>query len=257
MMNGKTNQRFSLTGKRAMITGGCQGIGYAMADVFARNGAHVILADVQENVEHIAAKLASDTGTKTSGFKIDLTDHGNLEAFAERVTEKAGQVDVLVNNAGIVALEDAEKLPEEYWDNTMSINLKAPFMLAQAFGRRMIDSGGGVIINMASQAGLVALDRHVAYSVSKAGIISMTKALAMEWGEFNVRVNSISPTVVLTELGKKAWAGQVGEEMKKKIPKGRFAEPEEVANVALFLASDASDMVTGENIVIDGGYTIQ
>lgn len=256
-MSSETNERFSLQGKRTIITGGCQGIGYAIADVFARNGAHVILADVQSNVQEIANQLASETGAKTSGFNIDLTDHGNLDAFADRVTQDAGKVDILVNNAGIVALEDAEKLPEEYWDNTMAINLKAPFMLAQAFGRRMIENGGGSIINMASQAGVVALDRHIAYCVSKAGIISMTKVLAMEWGEFHVRVNSISPTVVLTELGKKAWAGQVGEEMKKKIPAGRFAEPEEVANVALFLASDSSEMITGENIIIDGGYTIQ
>lgn len=121
----------------------------------------------------------------------------------------------------------------------------------------MISNGGGKIINMASQAGIVALDRHVAYCASKAGIISITKTFAAEWGKYNINVNSISPTVILTELGKKAWGGETGELMKKKIPVGRFGYPDEVAAVALFLASDASNLITGENIVIDGGYTIQ
>jgi glycerol dehydrogenase len=124
-------------------------------------------------------------------------------------------------------------------------------------GREMIKGKGGKIINLASQAGVIGLDKHVAYCTSKAGIIGMTKVLALEWAEFNINVNSISPTVVLTELGKKAWAGEVGEAMKKKIPVGRFAFPEEIAAVALFLASDAAAMITGENIVIDGGFTIQ
>ena len=129
--------------------------------------------------------------------------------------------------------------------------------MAQFVGREMIKGKGGKIINLASQAGVVGLDKHVAYCTSKAGIIGMTKVLALEWAEFHINVNSISPTVVLTELGKKAWAGEVGEAMKKKIPVGRFAFPEEIAAVALFLASDAAAMITGENIVIDGGFTIQ
>jgi NAD(P)-dependent dehydrogenase (short-subunit alcohol dehydrogenase family) len=129
--------------------------------------------------------------------------------------------------------------------------------MAQSVGRHMIEAGGGKIINMASQAGLVALDNHVAYCASKAGVISVTKNLAFEWGQYNINVNSISPTVILTELGKKAWAGEVGEAMKKLIPAGRFGYPEEVAAVALFLASDAANLITGENIVIDGGYTIK
>jgi NAD(P)-dependent dehydrogenase (short-subunit alcohol dehydrogenase family) len=140
----------------------------------------------------------------------------------------------------------------------MAVNLKAVFMLSQAVGKKMIASGnGGKIINMASQAGLVALDNHVAYCASKAAVISITKTLAMEWGQFNIKVNSISPTVILTELGKKAWAGEVGENMKKLIPAGRFGYPEEVAAAAVFLASEAADLITGENLVIDGGYTIK
>jgi 2-deoxy-D-gluconate 3-dehydrogenase len=121
----------------------------------------------------------------------------------------------------------------------------------------MIKQRYGKIINIASKAGLVALPKHAAYMASKAGLIGVTKILALEWAGYNINVNAIAPTVILTELGKKAWAGEVGEAMKKKIPVGRFGYPEEVAAAALFLASDASNLITGETLVIDGGYTIQ
>lgn len=140
----------------------------------------------------------------------------------------------------------------------MELNLKASFLVAQVAGNAMIQQGrGGKIVNIASQASIVALDKHVAYCASKAAIVSMTQVLAMEWAPHKINVNAISPTVILTELGKKAWAGEVGEAMKKQIPIGRFGYPEEVAASALFLASDAANLITGENLVIDGGYTIQ
>ena len=187
----------------------------------------------------------------------DLTSREGVERSVNAAMEAFGRVDILVNSAGVVFLDDAENISEDYWDTTMAVNLKAVFMLSQAVGRKMIAAGGGKIVNMASQAGVVALDNHVAYCTSKAGVIMMTKTLAMEWGRFDINVNAISPTVILTELGKKAWAGDVGEQFKKQIPAGRFGYPEEVAAVALFLASDAANLITGENIVMDGGYTIQ
>lgn len=124
-------------------------------------------------------------------------------------------------------------------------------------GRRFIRQRGGSIINLASQAGVVALPNHLAYCASKAGVIGLTQVLALEWGPHNVRVNAISPTVVLTELGRKAWSGEVAEQMKQKIPLRRFAEPQDIAASALFLAGDAAAMITGANLVVDGGYTIQ
>jgi NAD(P)-dependent dehydrogenase (short-subunit alcohol dehydrogenase family) len=175
----------------------------------------------------------------------------------EEALKTFGKIDILVNNAGIALLDDAENLSEEYWDKTMAVNLKAPFLLSQLVGREMVRRRSGKIINIASQAGIVALDRHVAYCVSRAGLISMTKVLALEWGEFGINVNAIAPTVVPTELGEKAWAGEVGEAMKRRVPLRRFALPEEVAAAALFLASDVANMITGETLVVGGGYTIQ
>lgn len=139
----------------------------------------------------------------------------------------------------------------------MNVNLKAPFLLSQLVGQEMMRRRSGKIVNITSQAGIVALDKHVAYCVSKAGLISMTKVLALEWGKFGIYVNATTPTVVLTEMTENAWTGEAGEAIKEKISIGRFAYSEEIAAVALFLASDASDMVTGETIVLDGGYTIR
>jgi len=250
------DRNFGIVGRVAIVTGAAQGIGSAIAELFAAKGASLVLVDLKSEIEE-TARVVRDIGAAAITITADLTDSKSIDMIVDRAVDEFGKIDILVNNAGIVLLEDAESLPAHYWDNTMAINLRAPFLLAQAVGRHMIENGGGKIINMASQAGLVALDKHVAYCASKAGIISITRTLAAEWGEYNINVNCISPTVILTELGKKAWAGEVGDEFRKKIPVGRFGYPEEVAAVALFLASDASNLISGENVVIDGGYTAQ
>lgn len=252
------DKSFSLAGKVALITGGAAGIGDAIATLYAEKGARLALVDRSESVHATAARLAGQ-GHEAVGFIADVTARPEVERV---VGEIAGWfddcIDILVNNAGIVALDPAEDVTDGDWDRTMAVNLKAVYLMSQVVGRRMIARGeGGKIVNLASQAGVVALDRHLAYCASKAGVISMTKVLALEWGKHGINVNSISPTVVLTELGKRAWAGEVGEAMKTKIPIGRFAQPEEIAACALFLASGAADMIHGENLVIDGGYTIQ
>lgn len=247
---------FSLKGKVALITGGARGIGKAIAVLFAKNGARIVLVDLDPVVESVAQEI-STLGDKSIAAVADITRKDEVEKAVAVALREFGTIDILVNNAGVAYLDDAENLSEEYWDKTMAVNLKAPFLLAQAVGRVMIQKKRGKIINIASQAGVIALDKHVAYCASKAGLIGMTKVLALEWAEFGINVNAIAPTVILTELGKKAWAGEVGEAMKKKIPLRRFGYPEEVAAAALYLASPASDLVTGETLVIDGGYTIQ
>jgi glycerol dehydrogenase len=250
------DRNFGLDHKVALVTGAASGIGKAICGLFAEKKADLILVDQSDEVYRFAESL-SQTGITTLGLKYDVTSAANIKDIVKHGIKKYGKIDILVNCAGVVFLDDAENLSEADWDKTMAVNLKAPFLMSQAIGNEMIKNKYGKIINLASQAGIVALDRHVAYCTSKAGIIGMTKVLALEWGEFNITVNSVSPTVILTELGKKAWAGEVGEAMKKKIPAGRFGLPEEVAACVLFLASDAANLITGENLVIDGGYTIQ
>ena len=254
MTNTQNGKR--LEGKVALITGAARGIGRAIAECFGAEGARLILVDLAEEVRQVAASLA-ESRTETLPLVYDITLTANVERLVAEGIARFGRIDILVNNAGVVMLDDAETLPEQYWDSTMAINLKAPFIMSQHVGRHMIAQGGGKIVNIASQASIIALDKHVAYGASKAGIVGMTQVLALEWAEYGINVNAVSPTVVLTELGRKAWSGEVGEAMRKKIPLGRFATPVQVAEGVLFLASDAAEMITGTNLVIDGGYTIQ
>ncbi len=187
----------------------------------------------------------------------DITKSDTLQRILDVGLKEFGKIEILINNAGISRLDDAENLSEKDWDDVIAVNLTAQFRLAQIIGRQMIQQRYGKIVNIASKAGLVALPKHAAYTASKAGLIGVTKILALEWAKYNINVNAIAPTVILTEMGEKAWAGEVGEAMKRKIPVDRFGYPEEVAAAALFLACDASNLITGETLVIDGGYTIQ
>ncbi|HGE6718828.1 D-threitol dehydrogenase [Serratia sp. OLHL2] len=256
MINHQTTapRELSLKGKVALITGGAAGIGLAIAERYLQNGARVALLDRAPQVAEVARQLDAEAAV---GVVADVTDAASVERAVAQIEAHFGQLDVLVNSAGIVALHPAEELPEAAWDATLAVNLKGVFLTCQAVGRRFISQRGGSIINLASQAGVVALPNHLAYCASKAGVIGLTQVLALEWGPHNVRVNAISPTVVLTELGRKAWSGEVAEQMKQKIPLRRFAEPQDIAASALFLAGDAAAMITGANLVVDGGYTIQ
>lgn len=252
------DENFSLSGKTAMITGAGAGIGEAISLMFGRKGADLILADMNLDHAQKTAKTAADkSGVKTKAYRCDVSDIADIQETVDQAEADFGGIDILVNCAGVGFIENAEDFRRDLWDKVLAVNLSGAFFMSQAVGKKMIARKKGVIINIASQAGLIALDKHVAYGASKAGLISVTKALAAEWGEFGIRANAISPTVILTEMGKGSWSGEVGENFKKKLPLGRFGYPEEVAAVAVFLASDAASLITGENIVIDAGYTIQ
>jgi len=248
--------KFSIVGKIAIVTGAARGIGREIALVFAHFGAHLILVDVLEKELMKTTKEVDRIGKKNLSIAADLSRIKEIKRLIRDVLNEFSRIDILVNNAGVIDNNPATEVTEEQWDKTLNVNLKGLFFLSQAVGKHMIKQGGGKIINIASQAGVIALHNHAAYSASKAGIISITRTLALEWGKFNINVNAIAPTVILTPLGRKAWADpQARAEMLKKIPLGRFGEPSEVASIALFLASEASNLITGSTIMADGGYT--
>ncbi|UOF90419.1 D-threitol dehydrogenase [Fodinisporobacter ferrooxydans] len=249
------DKNFNITEKVAIVTGGASGIGKAISELYLEKGAKVAIFDLKEDVKEVAKQLNEENAI---GVKCDVTNNESMDRAISIVREHFGKIDILVNCAGIVLLDDAENISDAFWQKTIDINLTGSFKMCQKAGNVMIEQGnGGKIINLASQAAIIALDNHVAYCASKAAILAMTKVLAYEWAQFDIKVNAISPTVILTELGKKAWAGEKGEKAKKDIPLGRFGYPEEVAAIALFLAADATNLMTGENIVIDGGNTIK
>lgn len=245
---------YSLQGKTAIITGGAAGIGHATAEFFHKKGVNVVLADLNSKLDEVAKEI----GENTIGVVGNVCDVDYPTKVISEAVAAFDKVDILVNCAGMVALDNAETISADAWNRTININLSACFFMAQAVGKYMIDNHvNGSIVNMASQAGVIALDKHVAYCAAKGGIIAMTKVMAKEWGTYGIRVNAVAPTVVLTALGHKAWDGPVGDAFKKTIPAERFAEPEEIASVIAFLCSKGAGMITGHNLLVDGGFTIQ
>ncbi len=243
-------------GRTALVTGGAGGIGLAIARQLAQGGARVVLLDLERQALDVAAASLAEPRHHLA-LEVDVTRPEGVEQAVATVLEATGRIDILVNSAGVALLEPAGEISEAAWERTLAVNLTAPLLLAQAVAPAMRRQRHGRIINLASQASVVALRRHAAYCASKAGLVGLTRVLALEWATDGITVNAISPTVVDTPLGRKAWAGQVGEAMRALIPTGRFAQPEEVARLAVFLAGTHAGMLTGENIVIDGGYSIQ
>lgn len=250
---------YNLAGKTVIITGGTAGIGKMTAEYLLNQGCNVVITGRRNNAGEIAREMEVAAGKgKCIGFSGDVCDGAYRKQVVAETVNAFGAVDALVNSAGINVLDWATDVKEEDWDNILGVDLKASFFMAQEVGNAMIKNNRpGSIVNITSQAGVIALDRHVAYCAAKAGVKAMTEVLALEWGKYGIRINAVAPTIVLTELGHMAWDGPVGDEFKKKMPSQRFAEPEEISAVIAFLISDASSMITGHNLVIDGGYTIQ
>jgi len=246
--------RISLEGKVALVTGGSRGIGRASALAFADAGADVAvasrkLADLEKVAEEIRAK-----GRKSLAVASHVAKTEDSKSLVDKVMAEFGRIDILVNNAGTNPyygpLMDAE---EWAWDTTMNVNLKGQFLLSQLVARIMREHGGGNIINTSSVGGIQASDLGI-YSASKAALIMLTECMAKEWGQYNIRVNAIAPGVIKTRLSEQLWKDpEAGKAVVDSCALLRLGEPEDVAGVVLFLASDASSYVTGETIAIDGG----
>ncbi|MEM8572335.1 MAG: glucose 1-dehydrogenase [Pseudomonadota bacterium] len=251
------HKRFNLEGRTALITGASSGIGWAIAEVFADAGANVLahgrdaarLAALEEIVVGAGRSYMAITG--------DLASVEETEAIAERALDvSGGQVDILVNSAGIAVTGPVVDYSAEDWARTIAVNLTAPFLLSKALLPGMMARKLGKIINISSQTGVIALSDHAAYASSKGGLNALTKSLMTEAAPHNVQVNAICPTVVLTEMGKTLWsAPEKKDPFIARTPLGRFGEPIEIADMALYLASSASDLVNGEILMIEGGYS--
>jgi NAD(P)-dependent dehydrogenase (short-subunit alcohol dehydrogenase family) len=250
-------QRFSLGGRTALVTGASSGIGHAIAEVFADAGADIIGHGRAENRLENLGQLVEAKGRRFTPVTGDLASTDETAAIATRALEAAnGRIDILVNCAGVAVTGPAVDLAVEDWVRTLTVNLTAPFILSKAVLPGMMARRMGKIINISSQTGVIALEDHSAYASSKGGLNALTKSLMTEAAPHNVQVNAICPTVVLTEMGKQLWsAPEKKDPFIARTPLGRFGEPVEIADMALYLASPASDLVNGAIMMIEGGYS--
>ena len=248
--------RFNLEGRRALVTGASSGIGTAIAEVFADAGADIVAHGRSRDRLATLGKRVQAMGRKYHVVTADLANADETEAIAARALEAFGQIDILVNSAGIAITGHVTKYDLADWNRTLAVNLTAPFILSKAVLPGMMARKSGKIINISSQTGVIALEDHAAYATSKGGLNALTKSLMTEAAPHNVQVNAICPTVVLTEMGKKLWsAPEKKDPFIARTPLGRFGEPVEIADMALYLASPASDLVNGEIMMIEGGYS--
>lgn len=244
-----------LKDKVAIITGGGRGIGKATALKFAKEGAKLLVCDVNEMDLETAKKEISEAGGEVATFKVDVTNRQNVRAMVEKAVEIYGRIDVLVNNAGITSDNQVHKMTEEQWDKVIAVNLKGVFNCAQAVIDRMMEQGSGVILSASSVVGIYGNFGQTNYAATKWGVIGMTKTWAKELGRKGIRVNAVAPGFILTPMTEK-MPEKVLDMMKDKAPMRRLGTPEDVANAYAFLASDEASFITGAVLSVDGGIVM-
>ncbi|MGA2111640.1 MAG: SDR family NAD(P)-dependent oxidoreductase [Anaerolineales bacterium] len=246
-----------LDGKVAIVTGAAQGIGLAIADTFAEQGAHVVLADIQlEEAREAARVISANTGRPALALKLDVTDRSQAEETVSRAVQEYGRLDILVNNAGVHRPHPVLDFPEADWDAVFEVNVKGTFLCSQAAARVMVKQGqGGSIVIISSASGKKPDRQGAAYCASKSAQIGLMRVLALELGEYRIRVNAILPGATDTALLRNLFASDPGLEgqLRERTPLGKMALPSDQANAALFLASDLASHVTGEQLVVSGG----
>lgn len=252
-------EKMRLDGKAIYVTGAASGIGKCAAMAFAEAGADVAVVDINiEGAQAVAKEIAEATGSKTIAIQCDVTDQEQVEAMVAKVVDTYGKLDACYNNAGIALNVPAEEMSYEQWLKVININLNGVFLCATAAGRVMLKQGYGSIINTASMSGHIVNvpQPQCAYNASKAGVIMLTKSLAVEWAKTGIRVNSISPGYIGTDLIMNApHLKPLIEQWNAMAPMGRLGKPEELQSVLVYLAGDTSSFTTGSDIVVDGAFT--
>lgn len=245
-----------LKGKKVLVTGGSKGIGKDIALAFAKQGADVVIIGRNE------ADLVSTTNElkrihpHSFYLKVDIQDIQSVHEMVDNAVSTLGNIDILINNAGINIAKPALEVTEKDWNQVIDTNLKGTFFCAQRVGKHMIEQGGGKIINMASQMAFVGYIKRSVYCSSKGGAVQLTKALAVEWAPYNVRVNAVAPTFIETDFTKEMFEDEeFYQDVVSRIPLGKLAQPSDVTGAVLFLASDLAQFITGETIKVDGGWT--
>ncbi|MEP7032048.1 MAG: SDR family NAD(P)-dependent oxidoreductase, partial [Pseudolabrys sp.] len=246
-----------LKDKVALITGGGRGIGRDIALAYAKEGAHVVINDVDVSTAAATAKDAASLGSKSLSVAADVSKSAQVKTMIETIIKSYGRIDIVVNNAMRIVPGKLEQLPEESWDTTMNIGLKGAFMVSQAAAIHMITQKSGCIVNIASIAGLFPYNWAGAYSVVKAGLIMLTKLQAMEWAPYGIRANAITPGYIRTPGTEAMYADpEIYEGRRKGVPMGRVGSGEDIAGPAIFLASDDAQYTTGSVVGADGGQAV-